>query len=596
MTTYWNEVFNARIARRRALTAVGAGTMGAAFIAACGGGDSSSKSPASGLVFSIKDESKEAKPGGTYARPNTTAATTADPHTRGNHTSLAQNLFSQLVRVKEGFMKDSDGTIVGDVIDSWEMSPDKLTMTMKLNPKIAFANIAPVNGRMMDVDDVMFSWERFASIGGRKQDLAGTGSGDGAVQSLTKIDANTIQFKLREPSTTVLPALAEDNTGTFYIVPKEVRDQKVDLRNNPIGTGPWQVKSLDSVSYTWVPNPGFKRAGEPAPYVAEQFFPVLPEYAATLAQFIAGKFLSIQVGQEDILPTKKQVPALDLMVAPPLGLYNRAYFGRKPGSPFLDDRTRQAYALTLDRNLYLETIFNVKAIAAEGIPVEIFPEGALTSETYAGWYLDPRDKAFGPNAKYFTQDIAEAKKLVSAAGFPNGIETSITYRVEGLTSQYYQGNDIQMNMVRDSGVFKPMIKPVQGVDWQTNWVRSNGLVDGIAHFFDFPTPDPTASVLSRYHSSGSSFNGADKTIEDLMTKAKSEFDNEKRKALLHELQRYDAGKNFFPRVGGGAVLSLAWPAVRNKFVNIGGTGRGNYRQFLTPWVWLDQTKAPFNKA
>ncbi len=631
---YWQQVLKRRVGRRRALAAAGMTTASAAFLVACGGDDddsssssgstgssssgstgssssgstgasssgstsgstgssSSGASGASSLIVEARDETSEAKSGGTFTRPNTTAATTADPHTRGNHTSLAQNLFSQLVRVKEGFLKNSDGTIVGDLVDSWELSPDKLTLTMKVNPEIAFANIAPVNGRIMDVDDIMFSWARYSEVGGRRQDMVGANGQGGAVESLTKIDESTIQFKLREPSTIVLPALGEHNTGTFYIVPKEVDNDGIDLRNNPIGTGPWQIKELSDIGYTWVPNPGYKREGEPAPFVAEAVFPVLPEYAATYSQFIAGVFQYINVLQEDILPAKKDVPELDLMIAPPVGLYNRAYFGQKPGSPFLDERTRQAYALTLDRALYLETIFNVPEIEAEGIPVNVNLEGALTSETYDGWYLNPLGDDFGPNAKYFTQDLAEAKSLLSAAGFPDGIETTITFRQEGLTAQYVQGNDIQVNMVRDSGLFDLDIKVVQAAEYQTEYVRSAGQVDGIVHFFDYPTPDPTASMLARYHSSGASFNGNDQTIEDLMTKAKGEFNDEKRKALLHELQRYDGGKNFFPRIGGGDVLSLSWPAVRNKFVHVGGTGRGSYRQFLTPWIWLDQTKAPF---
>ena len=37
-------------------------------------------------------------------------------------------------------------------------------------------------------------------------------------------------------------------------------------------------------------------------------------------------------------------------------------------------------------------------------------------------WLDPRKSDFGPNSQYFKQNIAEAKKLMSAAGYDRGID------------------------------------------------------------------------------------------------------------------------------------------------------------------------------
>ena len=72
-------------------------------------------------------------------------------------------------------------------------------------------------------------------------------------------------------------------------------------------------------------------------------------------------------------------------------------------------------------------------------------------------------------------------------------------------------------------------------------------------------------------------------------KAMAEFDAAKRKQLVHDIQRYEGGKMFFPRIGGARGFSVSWPAVRNREVYQGGTQRA-----LTT-LWLDQTKAPFKK-
>ena len=48
-----------------------------------------------------------------------------------------------------------------DMAESWEIAPDGLTVTLKMRAGVKFHNKAPVNGRLMDMDDVLFSWKRF---------------------------------------------------------------------------------------------------------------------------------------------------------------------------------------------------------------------------------------------------------------------------------------------------------------------------------------------------------------------------------------------------------------------------------------------------
>ena len=44
--------------------------------------------------------------------------------------------------------------IDGDIVESWEISPDKLTINAKVNPNAAFHPVAPVNGRAVDANDM----------------------------------------------------------------------------------------------------------------------------------------------------------------------------------------------------------------------------------------------------------------------------------------------------------------------------------------------------------------------------------------------------------------------------------------------------------
>jgi len=85
LSNYWNEVLHGRMNRRRALGFTGGTALGAAFLAACGGGSSggsgassaetqsTAKKDKSGLVTQPDDTSKSAKAGGVFKWSNTVA-------------------------------------------------------------------------------------------------------------------------------------------------------------------------------------------------------------------------------------------------------------------------------------------------------------------------------------------------------------------------------------------------------------------------------------------------------------------------------------------------------------------------------------------
>src|SRR5207302_7200595 len=85
-------------------------------------------------------------------------------------------------------------------------------------------------------------------------------------------------------------------------------------------------------------------------------------------------------------------------------------------------RVRQAISMSWDRDLYFDSLLNVSRFRSDGIPVET--RWRTHYGTGAGWWLDPKGKDFGPNAKYFQHNPGEAKKLLAAAGYPNGFEVT----------------------------------------------------------------------------------------------------------------------------------------------------------------------------
>src|SRR5215208_2119245 len=88
--SYWTSLSHNRLTRRRALTTTAGGALGAAFLAACGGGsdkpsgDGGPQKDASGLIFTPSDSTGQAKAGGTLKN---FASTDMNPH----FDSLANN-------------------------------------------------------------------------------------------------------------------------------------------------------------------------------------------------------------------------------------------------------------------------------------------------------------------------------------------------------------------------------------------------------------------------------------------------------------------------------------------------------------------------
>src|SRR6185436_14019157 len=68
--------------------------------------------------------------------------------------------YSRLLKEKEFFGKPKSPEFVGDAAESWELSPDGRQMTLKLRGDVKFDPRPPVNGRVLDADDVVFSWNK----------------------------------------------------------------------------------------------------------------------------------------------------------------------------------------------------------------------------------------------------------------------------------------------------------------------------------------------------------------------------------------------------------------------------------------------------
>ncbi|HEX5140853.1 MAG TPA: ABC transporter substrate-binding protein [Dehalococcoidia bacterium] len=611
--SYWNRVLEGRVSRRRAIATTGAFGAAAAFLAACGGGDdggsgSGSNGPkdTSGLLANLTDTTKSAKKGGLYIDSHPGVILTHDPMKTGINIRGARRGFSQLFRIAPGLMQPSDGSIEGDLAETWELSPDKLTLTVKLDQGAGFAPVAPVNGRVVDAEDVVFSWNRLQTEGIGASELSNAKNPGAPILSVTAADPKTVVIKMSEPNATIFSLLGTEVLGSMYILAKEAADpSKIDVKLKPIGTGPYYLTEDSEVKYSWKKNPNFKRAkltnGEP--FVDEIQEPVIPDQAQGTAQFRTGAIYEYGVQQLEIITTKRDIPQLVMRATDPyITGSERIYFGQNEGSPFRDERVRIAYMKTIDREAFIDAADNTDKFESEGLPAKRYWDASIARGVWEGWWLDPTDeKAFGANAKNYTYDLAEAKKLVEAAGFSAPVPFDEVYAAPGPSSfpaSFYTRSDIFLGQVEGSGVFQMNRKLIQyQTEWNTEQYRfSKGKFNGATWGPDTASVDPTSAVFFLFNSAGGYFQGGDAQIDDLTNKARREFDDNKRRDLVHEVQRYNGGKFFNNKIGQGSRFALSWPVVQNIAVYRGGT---NWLCVTTPSnlrAWIDPEQAPLKKA
>jgi len=631
MENYWSSFARRRMGRRR-LLATGAGALGAAFLAACGGSSSSSSGSGggtttsngsqtsssntnNGLVANVTDTTSSAKRGGVlkdYAQAEPRSLDPVQP--LADYNRIAPFTYNSLLVQKPGKLTAPTGELAGSLAQSWETSPDGLTITFKLRSGVKWHNRPPINARVFDSSDVVASFDRYAKLGPLGTLVFNSASPDAPVLSYSASDANTVTMKLKDPIVYIPNWFAAFGsfTGQIIMYPKEA-NANLDLRNDIIGTGPFQLKSHQpSVNFVLERNPDYW--DKDAAMFDTIEMPIVQEYAARLAQLKAGNiYYAVSANTlrpEDVLSLKKDEPRILL--------YKSSYdttagtdltFGHLPvgQNKFQDERVRQAVSQSWDRDLYISSYYNADKFQAAGLPIDTAWNSHLNfidSYGAGGWWLDPKGKDFGPNAVNFKYDLANAKKLLAAAGFPNGFDVTVRYPN---SAQYTLDKQTQpiVGFLQDLGL-KPKLNPMTDYtqDYIPNDRDAQGNFEGIGiHSVTGGTPtliSAISSLVALHHpGSGVTFNGydinskgdksGDPALTDMLNKVKVEKDVNNQKKQLQDIQRY-LGKAMYAMMMPGTATGFyaSWPAVQNF-----NTWQGGVDETWEHYgMWIDPTKAP----
>jgi peptide/nickel transport system substrate-binding protein len=458
--------------------------------------------------------------------------------------------------------------IEGDLAESWTQ-PNETTYVFKLRRGVRWHPKPPVNGRELTADDVKYTVERFLSVKGNP-----TAYMLKSVERVEALDRYTVKFSLRDPFAWFFDVLA--NPMAVAIIAHECVEKFGDLKKPEavVGTGPWMFDSYrPNVGLTLVRNPDYFIRG--LPYIDRVELVVDEDNASRMAAFLAGKY---DLGWEfpgtinrtdwvQIRDTLKQKRP-NLRVAEFPSNVETHISMRTDRPPFNDVRVRQAVSLAIDRQGILDAV-------AEGVGVFNPAVPAALKE----WSLPITQLDEG--ARYFKHDPAEARRLLAAAGHPNGFPAGLCFTTYGSTV-LTDTAQLLLKQLKDVGINAKLDQREFGSFIATCYF---GKFDSMTYGPQTPFLDPD-NYLYSMHAPGELKNQShvdDPVATDLLVRQRQTFDVVKRRAIIHEIQRHLAKQQYYVQLASAIYIAVWDGALKNYGPNLGY----DYGGRLTA-AWLDR--------
>ncbi len=305
---------------------------------------------------------------------------TLDPHRRNELLTLAvlRNFYDALTAF-------DPGAKVGPALaERWE-NPNDVTWIFHLRPGVRFHD-----GRILTAADVVWSFDR-----ARSDPENNVGTYLVAIDRVRALDPLTIEITTAKPYPILLNKLAFVSIVPLGS-PREIR--------KPIGTGPYRlVKSdgrrleLEAFASYW---------GGPPPIPRVEFVAV-PSAEERVRLLLSGGVDIIQEPGAENLARIRAAPGCRVLEEDSLAV--TYLIVRKDRPPFDDLRVRQALNLALDR----------AELAHEALGGAAVPVGQMVSRNVFGYATD---------IPVPDPDLTLARRLLAAAGHPQGLDIEIQYR------------------------------------------------------------------------------------------------------------------------------------------------------------------------
>ena len=397
------------LGRRRFLgrsAAFGSGVAALA-LAACGGGDS--KSTSQSTATGTDPGGGAASAGGTPKRGGSISTEWQNTSNFWDPYRVSTGVVQHYSAIFDTLTTSNPKTLEIEpmLIEKWEEVEAGLRYILHVRKGVTWENKPPTNGRAFDAEDVVYNIKYAAGLlePDKKGQIARS-SWHRGVQSVTAMDANTVELKLSPANSAILAAMADMRQ---YAIPREIPEKMpfTDYAKFP-SHGPFITKEYrDGETATYERNPNYWNKS--LPNVDKAVIKWYGDIASVVAALLSGDVdvIRVQGGKPDVDQIQKSGKAVTLHSFP-----FRAFDGHYVNAERIPDvRIWKALHLVFDRQKAVDAVRG-KGLWNYSGPVCSVLQGAT-----------PPDKVKqlpGYNPATRDADRTEAVAVLMAAGYPAG--------------------------------------------------------------------------------------------------------------------------------------------------------------------------------
>jgi peptide/nickel transport system substrate-binding protein len=518
---YW---LRRKISRRTTLRGSALAGVAAASYALVGCGDDDdggSATPTAGIqptAGASPTAAKQPVPGGSFSFQMPAIPPSLDPYTQTSYQNAYVNglSYSKLLRFKAGTpdVSPADNSMEPDLAKTLPEQKDDLTYVFTLKPNIKFHN-----GRAMTSEDVRYAFDRYLNY-----DKSVHKSGLAFVDKIEVPDATTVKITTKVPYADTSYYLG-GNLGV-WISPKE-HAESADAGTKMLGSGPFlHTETQTGVSMSFKKNPDY--FDKPYPYFDDMKVFGVSDTAKRVADFSSKQvdltWLFLPDPRDQI---KKNRPDAKFEETQGIGGY---IYLRTDKPPFNNKLVRQAISMALNRKAIRDAITK-----GEGVPDQLYFVG----------YPFARQVKDLPQAKYWDFNLAEAKKMMSAAGVG---EINTTWSHADITAygqEYLDTATLAQAQLKEIGInitdnTQPYASYIS-TTYQGNYEGMGHSPRAVAYWLDYVTErftqKPKRGRISLSYVT-------DSKLEDLMDKQRSQFKLEERLQTVKQIEELVAEEQY----------------------------------------------------
>jgi ABC-type transport system substrate-binding protein len=425
--------------------------------------------------------------------------------------ALMQQLFDGLVQF------DRNLNVIPALATTWKVSTDGLKYTFALRQDVRFHNGRPVTAndfvysftRLLDPKEESSALSFFEKVVGAVSYRSGKSK---EILGLKALDSHTLEITLKEPFAPFLAVLAMKYSKA---VPREeVERWGKDFGYQPVGTGPFRLKSFESDRIVLGANLDYY---EGPPYVDKVVYSVYPgaQNEKMAEEFLAGLLEEAPVygkirEQLSIKATYKLLrkPTLSLLF---YGMNCRI-------EPLSNPMVRQAINYAINKHQIVGEVYKDQFVVADTI-------------------LPPGMPGYFPENASFAHDPQKAKELLEKAGYSSARPLPPLTLLSASHSKLAQ-KEFEL-LTQDLAA----VGIALNVEYQTDWPafeaqlrQGKFMLYRYAWFADIPDPDNFLGALCGSSSSDNFMNYENPGVDTLLSQALTEVDPLKRAALYRKAE------------------------------------------------------------